>query len=439
MKSLSVEIGLGGKSDGGGEGFTVSATNSGAILTLGDGAHGILAQTIGGGGGRGGGGAASNSGTIGLGAAIGAKGGNGGDTYFNGSDSQVTNSGTIVTFGADAGGILAQSIGGGGGAGGKAGTSLGSSTSNNDGSNGSDDSYLSTVESLGESVKTDYENDVTVFNDLETLLVTANSLLGANNPRSNTIQYLDDTAGSGGSIDLSNVSTTNTLTVSVGGSGGAGGAGGDITVTNTGSVATMGLLSDAIVVQSIGGGGGKGGAAATSQTENWTSPGISSGVGVGGSSQGSSSDPYATNGAQASITNSGAVTTIGALANGLVAQSIAMGGGIGGSTTATTVDADGNATLGFAVTVGGSSQAANGSSEAASVTSSGAITDARPRQLRHHRAVDVRRRRHRQDGRRQPRLRQRLGRSPPRRRTSPPTSASAPMTRSARAIRARRS
>jgi hypothetical protein len=373
-KSLSVEIGLGGKSAGGGEGYTVSATNSGAILTLGDGAHGILAQTIGGGGGRGGGGAASNSGTIGLGAAIGAKGGNGGDTYYNGSNSQVTNSGTIVTFGADAGGILAQSIGGGGGAGGKAGTSLGSSTSNNDGSNGSDDSYSSTVGSIADQVKNDYQGDVVAFNDLETLLVTANSFLGANNPRSNTIQYLDDTAGSGGSIDLSNVSTTNTLTVAVGGTGGAGGAGGDITATNTGSVATMGLLSDAIVVQSIGGGGGKGGAAATSQTENWKSPGISSGVSVGGGTQGSSSDPYATNGAQASITNSGQVITVGALANGLVAQSIAMGGGIGGSTTTTSVGTDGNATLGFSVTVGGSSAAANGSSEAASVTSSGAIT-----------------------------------------------------------------
>ena len=372
-RSLSVEIGLGGRSAGGGEGFNVSATNSGAILTLGDGAHGIMAQTIGGGGGRGGGGAASNSGTIGLGAAIGARGGNGGDTYFNGSGSQVTNTGTIVTFGADAGGILAQSIGGGGGAGGKAGTTLGSSTSNNDGSSGSDTSYLATVKSIGESVKADYQNDVTAFSDLETLLVTANALLGVNNPRSNTIQYLDATAGSGGSIDLSNVSTTNTLTVAVGGSGGAGGAGGDITVTNTGSVATMGLLSDAIVVQSIGGGGGKGGVASTASSEKWSSPGISSGVGVGGSSQGSGSDPNATNGAQASITNTGTVYTTGAVANGLVAQSIGMGGGIGGSSSVTNTDADGNATLGYAVTLGGSSEAANGISEAVQVTSSGAI------------------------------------------------------------------
>lgn len=147
-----------------------------------------------------------------------------------------------------------------------------------------------------------------------------------------------------------------------------------MTVTNTGSVATMGLLSDAIVVQSIGGGGGKGGLASTSSTESWSSPGVSSGVSIGGSSQGSSNDPTATNGAQASITNTGSVYTAGALANGLVAQSVSMGGGIGGSTSATTAAADGSVTLGFAVTVGGSSAAANGSSEAASVMSSGAIT-----------------------------------------------------------------
>ena len=87
--SLSMEIGLGGKSAGGGEGYDVYAVNTGAILTVGDGAYGIIAQTIGGGGGRAGGGAASNSGTIGVGVAVGATGGNGGDTYYNGSDSVV--------------------------------------------------------------------------------------------------------------------------------------------------------------------------------------------------------------------------------------------------------------------------------------------------------------------------------------------------------------
>ena len=373
QKSLSTTLGLGGKSAGGGEGYDVYATNNGAILTLGDGAHGIVAQTIGGGGGRGGGAAASNSGTIGLNVAVGASGGNGGDTYYNGSNSGVMNTGTILTYGADAGGILAQSIGGGGGAGGKAGTTLGSSTSNDDGSNGSDQSVTDGIEKIALTGYNDYQNLTSIYNNIETLVLTAGTLLGKDVSDGDIVQTLDNTASAGGSIDLSNLSTSNTLVLAVGGTGGAGGAGGDISVANTGTVATMGNLSDAIVVQSVGGGGGKGGAASTSSSENWTSPGISSGVAVGGGTQGSSSNPYATSGASAAIHNFGTVYTTGAIAGGLVAQSIGMGGGIGGSTTVTNTDSAGNQVLAFPVSVGGSSEAANGISEQAEVTSSGAI------------------------------------------------------------------
>ncbi|QYZ70000.1 autotransporter outer membrane beta-barrel domain-containing protein [Neotabrizicola shimadae] len=373
QKSLSTTLSLGGKSAGGGEGYDVFATNNGAILTLGDGAHGIVAQTIGGGGGRGGGAAASNSGTIGLNVAVGAKGGNGGDTYYNGSSSGVTNTGTILTYGADAGGILAQSIGGGGGAGGKAGTSLGSSTSNDDGSNGSDESVTDELEKIALTGYNDYQDLTSTYNNIETLTLTAGSLLGKEISDGDVVQNLDNTASSGGSIDYSNVSTSNTLILALGGTGGAGGAGGDMSVTNTGTVATMGNMSDAVVVQSIGGGGGKGGAASTSSSESWSSPGFSSGVGVGGGTQGSSSNPNATSGAQAVIHNYGNVYTTGAIAGGLIAQSIGMGGGVGGSTSVTNADSEGNLVLAFPVSVGGTSEAANGISEQATVTSSGAI------------------------------------------------------------------
>lgn len=373
QKSLSTTLGLGGIGGGGGEGDDVYATNNGAILTLGDGAHGILAQTIGGGGGRAGGAAASNSGTIGLNVAVGGAGGDGGDTYYNGSDSGVTNTGTILTYGADAGGILAQSIGGGGGAGGKAGTSLGSSTSNDDGSNGSDQSVTEELEKIALTGYNDYQDLKNTYNNIETLTLTAGSLLGKEISDGDIVQNLDNTAAAGGSIDYSNVSTSNTLILALGGKGGSGGAGGDISVTNTGTVATMGNMSDAIVAQSIGGGGGKGGAASTSQSENWTSPGFSSGVHVGGGTQGAS-DPDATNGAQAFAHNTGGtVYTTGAISAGLVAQSIGMGGGIGGSTTVTNTDSNGNDVLALPVSVGGTSEAANGISEQAEVTSSGSI------------------------------------------------------------------
>jgi hypothetical protein len=364
--SLSMALALGGKSAGGGEGYDVYATNNGAILTIGDGAYGIVAQTIGGGGGRGGGGAASNSGKIGLDVAVGASGGNGGDTYYNGSNSGVMNTGTILTYGADAGGILAQSIGGGGGAGGTAGTTLGTSTSNDDGSNGSEASVGTTIKNVAGTA-------YNAYNNIAALATTAAFMLGFEIADGDIVQTLDDTAAAAGSVELGNLTTTNALSVAVGGKGGAGGAGGDISVTNTGTVATMGNMSDAIASQSIGGGGGKGGAATTASTENWSDPGINSGVTVGGGTQGASSNPNATSGAQAFIQNYGTVYTTGAIAGGLIAQSIGMGGGIGGSTTVTTTDSAGNLVLGFPVSVGGSSEAANGISEQATVTSSGAI------------------------------------------------------------------
>jgi hypothetical protein len=363
---LSMSLAIGGQSAGGGEGYDVFATNNGAILTVGDGAYGIVMQTIGGGGGRGGGAAASNSGKIGLGVAIGASGGSGGDTFYNGSNSGVTNTGTILTYGADAGGILAQSIGGGGGAGGTAGTTLGTSVSNDDGSNGSN-------ESVGKTIAAVAGDDKNVYNNIAWLATTAASMLGQPISDGDIVQNLDQTAAAAGSVQLGNVTTNNTLVVAVGGKGGAGGAGGDISVTSTGTVATMGNMSDAIVSQSIGGGGGKGGAATTAGTNSWSSPGITSGVAVGGGTQGASNNPNATSSAQAFINNTGSIIATGAISGGLIAQSIGMGGGIGGSTSITTTDSEGNQVLGFPVAVGGTSEAKNGIGQAAVVKSSGAI------------------------------------------------------------------
>jgi len=371
--SLSTSIALGGKGGGGGQGYDVFGTNNGAITTLGDGSYGILAQTIGGGGGRAGGAAASNSGTLGVNLAIGASGGNGGDTYYNGSDSGVTNTGTILTYGADAGGILAQSIGGGGGVGGTAGTTLGATTSNNDGSNGHSESVVGTVTQIVETAHGDYSTLTSIYGNITTLASTVASLLGIEVTGDGISEILDNTASAGGSLDFSNISTSNSLVLEVGGTGGAGGAGGDIAVGNSGTVATMGNLSDAIVVQSIGGGGGRGGASLTSQSESWSAPGGTLGVHVGGGTQGSSDDADANNGGTAVVTNSGEVYTTGAIAAGLVAQSIGMGGGIGGSTTVVNTGSDGALHLAFPVSVGGSSTAGNGISELAQVTSSGAI------------------------------------------------------------------
>ena len=369
-KSLSLTLTMGGSGGAGGQGFQVNATNAGSILTLGDGANGVAAQTIGGGGGRAGGAAASNSGTITGNVAIGGRGGNGGDTFYNGSFSQVTNSGTITTFGADANGILAQSIGGGGGAGGKAGTSMGDGKSNNDGSNGAAGSVSGTTGTIAQNFAANGASAMSDYDEVAELLVTTNQLLGnvsSGVGDDDPGDAADETAGSGGKTDDDNETKKTSLSVALGGNGGLGGAGGIITVTNTGAIATMGKHSDAIVVQSIGGGGGKGGAASTA-----TSADYSGSVAIGGNSNGSGKNQNSDNGGQAFANNSGQVFTVGALSNAIIAQSIGGGGGIGGSSTATTTGTDGKKTASLNISLGGSATP-TGISESAQVTNTAAI------------------------------------------------------------------
>src|SRR5262249_61347303 len=103
-------------SPGGRAGYAV-ANASGVIKTSGDGADGILAQSIGGGGGIGGGvqsGALPSDGDLTISADVGGQGGDAGD----GKTVTVVNGETIDTSGGDSVGIFAQSIGGGGGVGG---------------------------------------------------------------------------------------------------------------------------------------------------------------------------------------------------------------------------------------------------------------------------------------------------------------------------------
>ena len=91
--------------------------NKSLITSYGDHAAGVQAQSIGGGGGKGG--AAFTFATASFrlqSVAVGGRGGGGGPA----GDVSVTNNGQITTYGADATGVLIQSIGGGGGTGGAA-------------------------------------------------------------------------------------------------------------------------------------------------------------------------------------------------------------------------------------------------------------------------------------------------------------------------------
>jgi len=98
-----------GNGNSAGAGRAVVVSNGGNITTEADGSEAIYAASVGGGGGS-----AGNGGGF---VALGSSGGAGG----NAGAVAVTNSGTLLTFGAVSHGIEAQSIGGGGGDGGNAG------------------------------------------------------------------------------------------------------------------------------------------------------------------------------------------------------------------------------------------------------------------------------------------------------------------------------
>jgi hypothetical protein len=103
-------FGVGGVGGGGGGGGDVTVTVTGSIITHGERAHGVVAQSVGGGGGYGGDAGGKTSAQL----AIGGSGGGGGD----GGDVTVIRTGTITTLGKDSVAIMAQSVGGGGGVGG---------------------------------------------------------------------------------------------------------------------------------------------------------------------------------------------------------------------------------------------------------------------------------------------------------------------------------
>ena len=326
--NVSLTIALGGAGSSGGDGGSASLTIDAAssVTTQGDGARAALVQSIGGGGG------ASQGGQVGLqleaseedgstdvegSVQVGRGGGGGG----NGGALNLNSDGTIVTYGADADGLLAQSIGGSGGLGGSVGGDSGAT------------STLSSVDDAG----TTYKFDVYVggsggaggaggaigSGSAPAVLGAATQTYG-DYADAVVLQSIGGGGGAGGASTVSSSVSTSNVTLAVGGRGGNGGAGGDITawLNDDGGNAfnTAGYGAAGIVLQSIGGGGGMAGSG---------SPRARGQMMLGG-----------TNGNGGSVTIAGGswanILTRGDNAYGMVVQSIGGGGGIAmaGSTAA---------------------------------------------------------------------------------------------------------
>ena len=338
----ALAFGLGGSGGSGGLGGAVDVTNEGSISTTGDRARGIFAQSVGGGGGSGG-----SSTTIGglidghsVSLSVGGVGGAGG----HGANVGVQNGGSIQTQGADSHGIFAQSVGGGGGDGG---TSTNFPSLPNPGFWGSGDlasSFNPGVTVGGSGGAAGDGGDVNVANagDIQTTGaysrgIFAQSIGGGGGNGANGIMG----TGIGIIDDLASVTDPSAFgLITVGGSGGASGDGGALSVSNQGSITTLGLMSHGIFAQSVGGGGGEG---LNYAQGGDASVGLLGVVSLGGSG-GATGD-----GGTVTVDNAGSIVTAGDGAYGIFAQSVGGGGGSAGDVSRGLGELD----LGLGLGIGG--------------------------------------------------------------------------------------
>ncbi|MET0745371.1 MAG: hypothetical protein ABWY78_18515, partial [Microvirga sp.] len=378
IPSISLSAAVGGQGGSGNTAGIVALGNAGLITTAGDGAIGVMAQSIGGGGGNGGDSTAASYSAgpqggvaISLSTAIGGAGGTGG----TGGAVTITNDGLVATLGQDAFGVFAQSVGGGGGTGGAGDASASA--------NNAKSSFGASLAVGGKGGTGGHAGIVGLTNS------------GAITTRGDGADAVfAQSVGGGGGVAGGGVASANggklSLAVGVGGSGGAGGNGNAATVTNGGSIVTRGTDSIGISVQSVGGGGGKGGKAGATaggtnpvsnaksrfdilagglnfgqtvtnlgdgvlqigqigqeiqatydelngifsqpqagQPSAGSSVNINVGVSVGGSGG------AAGTGGAATALNTGAITTYGAQSDAVYAQSVGGGGGGGGAASST--------------------------------------------------------------------------------------------------------
>ncbi|MCC2595869.1 autotransporter outer membrane beta-barrel domain-containing protein [Pusillimonas sp. MFBS29] len=303
----SITLGVGGSGGAAGDGGTINyylpSSHGAGIATAGYQAYGMLLQSIGGGGGLGGDGSDQAKGELTIGGAHGGEGGASGDGGAI-QASQTKGWLNVSTLGDEAPAVAMQSIGGGGGTGG-----AGSSDSKDiDG-----DSHAMFVSVGGNAGASGHGGTVnaTMGLDASTAGDRAYGML---------LQSIGGGGGVGGAGDADNLTS-----VVLGGRGGAAGDGGNVTVNlndTESRITTAGAGAHAIVAQSIGGGGGIAGD---------TSKGIK--LGSAWSAANANDAGGSGNGGAVNVTTNGTITTTGANAFGVVAQSIGGGGGLGGNTS----------------------------------------------------------------------------------------------------------
>lgn len=329
--SYQASVALGGNGGSGNTGGFVNVENYGTIITNGVRAYGVLAQSIGGGGGTAGTVSATPvstqssvySGTVGLGGA-GGIGANGGSVSYSDTSAMVT------TKGYGAAGIFLQSVGGGGGiasegsAGGNTKFNIGLGFNGSGGGAGNGGAVSGTFgQSYGPSTY------VTNGDDAPAIFLmsvgggggaASGACTNSTSKFSASIKNEDASACFGNGSGTSIYASTSSFNVQVGGSKGTSGDGGTVTANINSSITTNGARSTALIAQSVGGGGGSLlGAAGNISVAN-VGPYANQNDAVGGN-------------VAVTLNGSSSITTYGAGAWGILAQSIGGGGGIAADTS----------------------------------------------------------------------------------------------------------
>ena len=343
---------IGGSGGGGGIGGDAKLDLAlGTVETFLPASHGVLVQSIGGGGGTGGV-------TVGAGpfasVAIGGSGGGGGNSglayarIYAVQDQAVA----ITTHAANSPGVAIQSLGGGGG-------------------NGSftlavaAGRYVSAAIAIGGTGGSGGQGGSAQFtNQTGDTTYSGNTIstFGDNSPGLK-VQSIGGGGGNAGfTLSASGAVQGVAASVAIGGSGGDGGSSGGANVWSNTAITTRGADSQGMLAQSIGGGGGTAGITVAGSFSY--GPG-SLALAIGGSGGGGG------NAASAFVTNSGTINTSGARSDGLVAESLAGGGGRGGITIAGAAGLQSGAN--FSIALGGSG-GSGGLAGGAIVTNTGNIT-----------------------------------------------------------------
>jgi hypothetical protein len=348
-------VSLGRKGGEGGDASDVTVTSAGKLSTKGDDSSGVFAQSVAGGGGKSSsssfssGGVASDKSVSSSSLSLGIEGGSGGTA----GDVWVTASGSIWTEGEKSDAIFAQSVGGGGGAGGMAmGIAVNQTYSSNVGIGGAGGSGgnagLVTVISSAEIG--------TLSDDADG--ITAQSIGGGGGTGGAAVQLTGSTGTPGDQNGYQG-------SLMVGGDGGTGGDAEQVSVTNTGSVTTIGSNAYGIRAESIGGGGGDGGfSMLASLGKSVTTSSLNVNIGGTGGTGGT--------GEEVTVLNQDSILTTGDGSIGISAQSVGGGGGNGGSVLSLTLEAVAadTSTQSAGLNIGGSG-GSGGTAADVSVTNSG--------------------------------------------------------------------